>query len=304
MPETGGNDADTRGPDLGGLLENVRRQSFAPGLYVLATPIGNLADLSVRAAHHLAHADHVYCEDTRITRRLIQAIGVARPLKTYHEHNAQERRAEILAALEAGQRVVLVSDAGTPLVSDPGFKLVQAARDAGHEVLAVPGPSAFVAAASVAGLPTDSMLFLGFLGTRSAARKARLRNIAAVPATIVLYESPQRLSAMLADARDVLGDRMAVVTRELTKQYETVVTNRLSDLTAWATTSAPRGEFCILIEGAASEPQPIDDADILERLAPLLRTERVKDAARLLSDELGVSRSRVYSLALSLSSDR
>ena len=215
------------------LLEGhpVEASPLAAGLHLVATPIGNLRDITLRALETLAAADLIACEDTRVTRRLLDRYGIATPLTPYHEHNAAAARPKLIARLAAGKSVALVSDAGTPLVSDPGFKLVREARDAGHAVTALPGASAVLAALTVAGLPTDRFLFEGFLPAKEGQRRARIVELARVPATLVLFESGPRLAAALADLAAGLGAREAAVCRELTKLYEEV---RRGDLAALA----------------------------------------------------------------------
>ena len=196
----------------------------------MATPIGNLRDITFRAVDVLAGADVIACEDTRTTARLLHHFGIETPTVSYHEHNAERMRPKLLARMAAGAAVALVTDAGTPAISDPGYKLVRAARRAGHRVEAVPGPTAPVAALIVSGLPTDRFLFAGFAPVRTAARRRFLEDLASVPATLVLFEAPSRLAASLADMAAVLGDRDAAVARELTKRYEEVRAGRLSEL--------------------------------------------------------------------------
>lgn len=287
-------------PDLGGLAANLKQQSFEPGLYIVATPIGNLADLSLRAASVMLNADAVYCEDTRMTGRLLDAIGCRRTLLTYHEHNAELRRDEIIGRLLDGQRVALVSDAGTPLISDPGYKLVRAVRDAGIAIRAVPGPSALTAALSISGLPTDTFLFCGFLPTKRIARQKRLRELGEVRATLVLYESPQRVRDCLSDALVELGDRKAALTRELTKTYEEVSSGHLSELIEWVGDRRVRGEICLVIAPPDDRTTTVEDGDIEVRLRQVLTEFRVKEAAQVVANEFGVSRQRVYRLAIEL----
>src|SRR5688500_1307193 len=198
----------------------VESPGLAPGLHLVATPIGNLRDITIRALETLAAADVIACEDTRVTRRLLDHYGIATPLTPYHEHNAAAARPKLLTRLAAGEAVTLVSDAGTPLVSDPGFKLVRAARDAGHAVTALPGASATLAALASAGLPTDRFFFEGFLPAKQGQRRGRIAEIAAIPATLILFESGPRLARTLADVAAGLGPREAAVCRELTKLHE------------------------------------------------------------------------------------
>jgi 16S rRNA (cytidine1402-2'-O)-methyltransferase len=279
-------------------------RTLEPGLYLVATPIGNLGDITLRALAVLAGVDTIYCEDTRVTRTLLDHFAIARDLRRYHEHNADAERPRMLAALADGKRLALVSDAGTPLVSDPGYKLVATARDAGHRVIPVPGPSALLASLVAVGLPTDSFLFVGFLPTRSGPRYARLKEIAPVTATLIAYESPQRLTTTVADMAEVLGaQRPAAIARELTKIHETTVTATLGDLAARLRPGADdpimqRGEIVIVV-GPPAE-RAVDDSTIEPLLVAALATHTVRDAAAQVAASLGVSRSRVYALAVAL----
>jgi len=282
---------------LGGLLGRAQSQHMPPGLYLVATPIGNLADITVRAADILARADQIYCEDTRMTRRLLDALGLVRPLQTYHEHNGEAQRPKIIEAIAAGRTVALVSDAGTPLIADPGFKLVRSLRAEKLAVFPIPGPSALTAALSIAGLPTDTVIFAGFLPSKQGARQTRLAEFAAASATLVLYESPNRLAATLAQAADVLGDRDAMVGRELTKKFEESRSGSLSELAAWANKSDIKGEIVVVV-GPPAEPRPVEDADILAELLPLLGSGKPGAVASDVARRLGVPRTRVYELAL------
>src|SRR5688500_12978740 len=218
-----------------------------PGLYVVATPIGNLRDVTLRALDVLAQADLVLAEDTRVSAKLLQAFGLKAKLERCDEHGEDRATPRALAALAAGQTVALVSDAGTPLVSDPGYRVVREAAAAGHRVVPVPGASALLAGLSIAGLPTDRFLFAGFPPPKSAARRTFLEELAGIRATLVFFEGGSRLAASLADMAAVLGDREAVVCRELTKLYETVVRGRLSDLAADPQFQAPKGEIVVLV---------------------------------------------------------
>src|SRR5207342_2128647 len=200
----------------------VTAPPLAAGLHLVATPIGNLRDITVRALEVLAGADVIACEDTRVTRKLVDHYAIATPLTPYHDHNAAEARPRLLARLADGQAIALVSDAGTPLISDPGYKLVRAACEAGHTVTALPGPSSILAALSVAGLPTDRFFFEGFLPAKSAARQKRVAELANIPSTLVLFESGSRLAAMLADLAVSFGKREAAICRELTKLHEEI----------------------------------------------------------------------------------
>ncbi|WP_188607996.1 16S rRNA (cytidine(1402)-2'-O)-methyltransferase [Chelatococcus reniformis] len=270
---------------------------IAPGLHLVATPIGNLKDISFRALGTLAAADAVIAEDSRVTKGLLAHYGITTPLLSYHEHNAAQMRPRIMARLHEGQALALVSDAGTPLVSDPGYKLVEDALAAGIEVTSVPGPSAVLTALVVSGLPTDSFFFGGFLPPKSAARRARLLGLAQVPGTLVFFESAQRLGDMLADAAAILGPRPAAVARELTKLYESVVRGDLPYLAGhYAEAGPPRGEIVVLIGGPIAAAVAEDDLD--ERLRRLLADHSLKEAVALVTAETGLPRRDVYARAL------
>lgn len=273
-----------------------------PGLYIVATPIGNLRDVTLRARDVLAGADVVVCEDTRVTARLLRAYELHRPMLSHHEHNAARRRPEILARLDAGEVVALVSDAGTPLISDPGFKLVREAREAGHPVTPIPGASAVLAALMTAGLPTDRFFFQGFLPSKRKARRETLEEVVGLRATLVFYESPNRLSQSLADMAAVLGPREAVVARELTKRFETVRADRLESLAALYTTP-PKGEVVVVVGPPEANAEPTSDADLAARLRTALATESLRDAVAAVSAETGEPRKRVYRLALTMRGD-
>jgi 16S rRNA (cytidine1402-2'-O)-methyltransferase len=275
---------------------------LVPGLHVVATPIGNLGDISLRALETLAGADVIACEDTRITRRLTQHYGITTPLTPYHEHNAAAARPKLLTRLAEGQSVALVSDAGTPLISDPGYKLVRAAQDAGHRVIAAPGASALLAALSVAGLPTDRFFFEGFLPPKQAARQKRIAALAGVPATLVFYESGPRLTAALADLSAALGPRPAAVCRELTKLHEEVRRDDLEALAqAYAAGLETRGEIVIVVAPPAEESATSADIDDLLRNA--LSRVSVKDAVSEVALATARPRREVYQRALALSKE-
>jgi len=272
---------------------------LAPGLYVVATPIGNLRDITLRALDVLAAADLVLAEDTRVAAKLLAAYGLSAKLERYDEHAAERSRPRALAALAEGQRVALVSDAGTPLVSDPGYRLVREAAAAGHRVFPIPGASALLAALAAAGLPTDRFLFAGFPPPKSAARRTFLEELAGIRATLVFYEGGSRLAASLADMAAVLGpDREACVGRELTKLYETVVRGPLSALAADPRFAEPRGELVVLVgPGRAAQASAADAdaalADALERLKPA-------EAAAEVAKALGLPRRDLYRRAMDL----
>jgi 16S rRNA (cytidine1402-2'-O)-methyltransferase len=274
----------------------------APGLFLVATPIGNLSDISLRALELLAGADCIACEDTRVTRKLTERYGIATPLTPYHEHNAAAARPKLLARLSDGQTVALVSDAGTPLISDPGYRLVQAAHDAGHPVTALPGASAVLAALSVAGLPTDRFFFEGFLPPKQAARQKRIAALAAIPATLVLFESGPRLADALADLAAGLGARAASVCRELTKLHEEI---RRGDLAAlardYAAGAETRGEIVIVVAPPAEQEMAQSDLDAMLRHA--LSRVSVKDAVGEVALASGRPRREVYQRALALAKD-
>lgn len=223
---------------------------MAGTLYVVGTPIGNLEDLTLRALRIFKEVDLIACEDTRHTRLLLTHYGIAKPLVSYHEHNERRRTAELLPRLEAGASIALVSDAGTPALSDPGYVIVHEATARGIPVVAVPGPSAVTAALAVSGLPTDRFVFLGFLPRKSGQRKRVLGEIAAVPWTLVLFESLHRLRDMLEDLREVLGDRQVAITRELTKRFEEVIRGTVTEVLQHFSGTEPRGEFTIVVAGA------------------------------------------------------
>src|ERR687893_1306514 len=246
-------------------------EPLSAGFYVVATPIGNLKDVSFRALSVLAAADAVLAEDTRVTKTLLAHYGITTPLVAYHEHSNAAVRERMIHRLKEGQALALVSDAGTPLVSDPGYKLVQTAISEGVPVTPIPGPSAILTALVVSGLPTDRFFFEGFLPPKSAARRTRLGELAGIPGTLMLFEAPHRLPEMLADAADVLGGRQAGVARELTKVFETVRRGTLAELAGqFAEEGPPKGEIVVLI-GEATEPRGEEaDAALDERLQAAL----------------------------------
>jgi 16S rRNA (cytidine1402-2'-O)-methyltransferase len=269
------------------------------GLTMVSTPIGNLRDITLRALEILAGADLVACEDTRVTRKLLDHYGLSPPLIAYHDHNAETVRPKILQRLAAGEAVALVSDAGTPLVSDPGYRLVREAIGAGHAVTAAPGPSSALMALTVAGLPTDRFFFQGFLPAKEAARRARITELVRIPATLILFESGARLASTLADLGAGLGAREAAVARELTKLHEDVRRGDLATLAAdYATGAETRGEMVIVVAPPAAEPASVSDIDALLQRA-LARTS-VKEAVAEVALATGAPRRAVYSRALEL----
>lgn len=275
-----------------------KARAIASGLYLIATPIGHADDITLRALQVLRSADLVACEDTRHTGRLLQRHGISARLLPYHDHNADQARPQILQRLTDGASVALVSDAGTPLVSDPGYKLVREARAAGLPVTAVPGACAAVTGLQLSGLPPDRFLFAGFLPPRSAARKAALAELRDVPATLVFYEGPTRLAATLADMADVLGNRAAAVTRELTKLFEEVVEGRLSDLAARFADAPVKGEIVVVV--GPPEPAVPDAADVDGLLNAALVHAGVRDAAAEVAAATGLPRRELYARALVL----
>jgi len=276
-----------------------QNRGLSPGLYLVATPIGNMRDITLRALDVLGDADAIACEDTRVTATLLKAYGIATPTIPYHDHNAERARPQILARLAAGEVVALVSDAGTPLVSDPGLKLVRAAVEAELAVVPIPGASATLAGLTVAGLATDRFLFAGFLPAKTAARRRALEELAAVPGTLIFYEAAKRLPASLADMAAVLGARDAVVARELTKLYEDVVRGELGELAErYAASGPPKGEVVVII-GPPQAPEIAPEL-IDRRLTAALMRMSVKDAAAEVAEELGQPRRRLYERALQL----
>ena len=274
---------------------------LAPGLYIVATPIGNLRDMTLRAIDILAGADLVLAEDTRVAAKLLSAYDLKARVERYDDHTDAWRRPQILEKLLAGARVALVSDAGTPLVSDPGYRLVRACAEAGVDVFAAPGPSAALAALAVSGLPTDRFLFAGFLPPKSGPRKAFLAELAPIRATLILYETGPRLSDSLADMREVLGDREAVVARELTKLHETVIRGPLSGLIATFSEGPPRGEIVVLI--APGEAVAATEADADAALIDALTRAGPAEAATQVAKALGLNRRNLYRRALDLKGD-
>jgi 16S rRNA (cytidine1402-2'-O)-methyltransferase len=277
-------------------------ESLPAGLYLVATPIGNLGDIGARALSVLGRADLVACEDTRTTRKLMSAYGLAPRLATYHEHNAARVRPGLIAEIKAGAAVALVSDAGTPLISDPGYKLVRAAIDEGLSVTAVPGASAPLAALMVSGLPSDRFLFAGFLPPKAEARRKALAELRAVPATLIVFESTRRLAESLTDMAATLGPRPAAVARELTKLHEEVRRGALDQLAAdYAAAEAPKGEVVVVIGPPGARDAALDETEIDARLsAALARGASLRDAVAAVAAEAGQPRQSVYARALAL----
>lgn len=271
----------------------------------MATPIGNSRDITLRALDVLGAADLIACEDTRVSAKLFTLYGISGTTLAYHDHNAAQMRPRLLRALQEGKIVALVSDAGTPLIADPGWRLAREAVAAGHYVTALPGASAPTMALTLSGLPSDRFLFAGFLPERSAERKRALRELAGVPATLIFFDSPRRLADSLADALAVLGDRPAAVARELTKLFEEVRRGSLSELAAhYATADTPKGEIVLLIGPPPEDAAPQDQAGAIDAaLRQAMRGSSLKQAVADVAAELGLKRRDVYARALRLKED-
>lgn len=274
-----------------------------PGLYLVATPIGHLGDITLRALETLAGVDVIACEDTRITRRLTERYAIAAELKPYHEHNAALARPKILERLGQGASIALVSDAGTPLISDPGFKLVREVCAAGHPVIAVPGPSSVLTALSVAALPTDRFFFEGFLPAREHARRTRLAELARIDATLVMFESGNRVQDTLADLADIMGGRDAAICRELTKLHEEVKRAPISELAEAAGSLETRGEFVLVIGPPPADAQVMAEGELDDLLRTSLQRDSVKDAVAHAVELSGRPRRAVYARALELAKE-
>jgi 16S rRNA (cytidine1402-2'-O)-methyltransferase len=270
------------------------------GLHLVSTPIGNLGDITLRALETLAGVDIIACEDTRITRRLTERYSISALLKPYHEHNAALARPKILERLAQGASIALVSDAGTPLISDPGFKLVREVCAAGHQVIALPGPSSVLAALAVAALPTDRFFFEGFLPPKETARRTRIAELARIDATLVLFESGNRVEDTLRDLADIMGARDAAICRELTKLHEEVRRAPLSELATSAGALETRGEFVLVVGPPASSAQIMGQDDLDELLRSALQRDSVKDAVAHAVEVSGRPRREIYARALEL----
>lgn len=274
-------------------------ERLPPGLHIVATPIGNLGDLSARAADTLRHADRILVEDTRVTAKLLQHIGAKVPMSRYDDHSSDEDRANVVAQL-GEKAIALVSDAGTPLISDPGYKLVRAARAADRQVHTVPGPSAAIAALTLAALPTDRFLFLGFLPAKAKARTDAIAEVSGVRTTLVLYESGPRLGETLAALAESLGEREAAVVREISKLHEECATGTLATLAKRYTDTAPRGEIVVVV-GPPAEAAEATDAELDLALDDALRRLSPSRAAAEVADRLKLPRKRAYARAMELS---
>jgi 16S rRNA (cytidine1402-2'-O)-methyltransferase len=287
-----------RGFSIGGHL--LTAPKALPGLHLVATPIGNLGDITLRALETLAGVDIVACEDTRITRRLIERYAITAQLKPYHEHNAALARPKILEKLAQGASIALVSDAGTPLISDPGFKLVREVCAAGYPVIALPGPSSVLSALAVAALPTDRFFFEGFLPPRQGARRARLAELSRIDATLVMFESGNRVQDTLADLAGIMGGRDAAICRELTKMHEEVRRAKVSELAGAADTLETRGEFVLVIGPPQADTEVMTEDGLDDLLRNRLRRDSVKDAVAHAVELSGRPRREIYARALEL----
>jgi 16S rRNA (cytidine1402-2'-O)-methyltransferase len=281
---------------------SVSESKLPPGLYIVATPIGNLGDMSERALETLRGASVIACEDSRVTGKLCSLMGISARLLPYHEHNAERARPAILERLRAKEAVALVSDAGTPLISDPGFKLVRACREEGFPVIAIPGPSALLTALVISGLPCDRFLFAGFLPNKKGARRSELQELANLRATLAFYESPRRLAESLADMAETLGgERQAVVARELTKLFEEIRTGTINELAAqYAKETPPKGEVTLLVGPPLAGSAEASAQDIEQALRKAMTSMHLKDAVAAVAAASGRNKREVYAAALAL----
>lgn len=286
-------------------MGNHQVVNLQAGLYFVATPIGTARDITLRALDILASADVIAAEDTRSMKRLLEIHGVPlgdRPVISYHDHSGDKVRSRLVAHIAAGRSVAYASEAGTPLIADPGFHLSRAVADEGYLVTSAPGPSAIITALCLAGLPTDAFFFAGFLPNAKKARRSAMEAVAQVPGTLVFYESPKRIGAMLADASEVFGaDRQAAVARELTKKFEEVRRGTLAELIESVADAPPKGEIVVLIE--RTQIKDASPEDIEAALAAALQTLSVRDAAAEVADAFGGNKRKIYQLALKLKND-
>ncbi len=290
-------------PDTTQLDQHSKREKLAAGLYLVATPIGNLGDITLRALKVFQLADSIACEDTRTTRKLLthHAIAPAGRLISYHEHSSEKDRRRILDICASGGAVALVSEAGAPLISDPGFGLVRACADAGIMVTTLPGPSAPLAALQLSGLPAQPFYFSGFLPTKASARRQEIGRLAAIPATLVLFEAPHRLAASLSDLAAGLGPRPAAIVREITKRFEEVRRGSLAELAADLAEQAVKGEIVLVVGPPAPIDETLDDAELERLLSQAMLQASLRDAVSQVAAASGTPRRRVYTLALGLS---
>lgn len=286
--------------DSAWLLPSPRKENRPPGLYLAATPIGNLGDITLRALDVLCEADAVICEDTRVTGKLLSYFGIKKKLILYNDHSKESEREEILAFLESGKKLVLVSDAGTPMISDPGYKLAQACMVRGIYVTSLPGANAPLTALQLSGLPSDAFCFAGFLPSAQGARRDYLARWKDVPATLVVFETGPRLGKALADIKQVLGVRQVAVAREMTKLYEEIRRGDIDTLIAhYEEEGQPKGEIVLVI--APGEAKEFSDAEIEQQLRAALRTMRVKEAASFVAESTGRPRKALYDMAVRIS---
>lgn len=272
-------------------------------LYLVATPIGNLMDITLRALQVLKEVDVIACEDKRVSSKLLNHYGISKPLLSYHDHNAAQVRPRLMTLLQEGKKVAYITDGGMPLISDPGFKLVVACQQEMLPYTVIPGPSAPLMALCLSGLSPEQFFFCGFLPPKQTARRTALQEINQLSATLLFFESPKRVVSFLKDARDVLGDREGVVCREMTKIYEEVQKNSLSLLINYYEAHPPRGEVVIVIEGRLASA-PMDQEELEEWLTKALKNHSVKEAADLVSKAYGLSKRDVYQHALQLKSKK
>lgn len=281
-------------------MPNPNHVPLQAGLYLIATPIGTARDITLRALDLLLSADVLVAEDTRSLRRLMEIHGVPigdRPMYSYHEHNGAQMRPRLMAAIGERKSVLYASEAGTPMISDPGFDLARAAREAGYAVTSAPGPSAVITALTLAGLPTDRFMFAGFLPSAKGARRRALEEVSGVPATLVFYESPARVAAMLADAAEILGDRDAALARELTKKFEEVRRGTLSELALSASEQPPKGEIVVLVDRRSEKiSESVPELALKQRMQEM----SIRDAVDLVAAETGLPRRKVYQMALEI----
>lgn len=295
-PQKGSEGGRGLGDCVKGEIADLLAKPLAPGLYLVATPIGNLADMTLRALSALSRADVIYCEDTRHSAKLLQHYAIAVKTRPFHEHNEEREIERAIRDLESGKRIAMISDAGTPLLSDPGFKLVRAATAAGIPVISIPGASAALTALTASGLPTDSFFFAGFLPPKQVARRARLAELSQIPGSLVIFEAPHRVAETLADMADVLGERPAAIARELTKLHEDIVRGSLRTLAEATFGETLKGEIVLVV--GPGQAKPVSDETISARLAEALEGMSLKDAAKALAEELGVPKARIYGLGI------
>jgi 16S rRNA (cytidine1402-2'-O)-methyltransferase len=277
-------------------VKALSSQTLPPGLYVVATPIGNLGDMTLRSIECLKSVDVIACEDTRVSAKLLSAYGITTPTLSYHDHSDEKKEAAILSLLSEAKRVALISDAGTPLISDPGFRLVRAAIAAGHPVTTLPGASSVMAALVLAGLPCERFFFAGFLPAKAQALKTELAALKSIPSSLVFFESARRLKETLEAMQAVLGNRQAAVVREITKLFEEARRGTVSELADYYAKQEARGEVVIVV--APPERETTSDEDIVRQLQTLLQTHSIKDASSLLAEMTGRSKKEIYALAL------